>query len=132
MTPTGLTEQQWEDCKRYLTEKVLGECWHKWEWIPGGGMKCKCCTINLYKKDDVRYEQVIPVPQNPTFTTITDLLALYEVMGKVGKWVEFKQFASHRPDNFGVDFDSWLFCLNAPDQIPERCMMVAEFAGWKG
>jgi hypothetical protein len=120
-----LTEQE----KKQLTE-FLGECLHRWKWIPGGGLVCINCPIDLYRKDDVRYEQVMPVPQNRTFATQADMMALYSQLFKVEKWEEFFLFAwelwvkAHCRD-YRL-FTAWLFCLSGSD-YEARCKMISEF-----
>lgn len=56
--------------------EAAGECWHDWEWIPGGGKQCKNCDIDLYHKDSVSYNQRIPVPPNPSPTDLNELFRL--------------------------------------------------------
>lgn len=126
-----------ETCRQLTI--YLGECFHEWYWIPGGGLACKNCPIDLYRKDDIRYEQVIPVPQNRTFTTPTDLFAVYGKIYADGKWDDFQDWAFERYEigdamgnegehwYFNGAFTAWLFCLAAPDQIGERMEMAAAF-----
>ena len=68
-----------------------------------------------------------------TFTTMPDLIALYEAIHGEGKWDDFFWWIDERsPSPFEAEANAWLFCLNAPDQIPERCKMVAEWIRERG
>jgi len=63
------------------------------------------------------------------FTTHPDLIALYEAVERAGKWEELegylgKRWAVSDPDQGAAQ---WLFCLNHPEQIPERMKMVCEW-----
>ena len=59
---TKLTEEQ---CK-VLQKAVYGEHFHTWKWIPGGGWKC-ACEIDIYGKDNLSYQAIIPRPKNRSF-----------------------------------------------------------------
>lgn len=70
-----------EQMMQFIVEQTPGECWHEWEWIPGGGRQCKNCDIDLYYKDSVTYNQRIPTPDNPSHTDLNELMRL---AGKLG------------------------------------------------
>jgi len=69
------------------------------------------------------------------YDTIEDLHTVYSRMVELGEWRAFGEVAyikwlSTIKSAKGLtphEFNAWLFCLNAPDQIPERCKMVAEW-----
>ena len=62
-----------EQCK-YLTEQVLGECFHDYDKYYKSGLKCTDCGSFLH---------------NRTFDNWTDFGALWSVMQKHEKWEEF-------------------------------------------
>jgi hypothetical protein len=48
--------------------ELAGIPWHEKEWIPGGGLQCKCgCGIDVYGKDNHSYQQIITFPTNPNY-----------------------------------------------------------------
>ena len=65
------------------------------------------------------------------YDTPADLHAVYSRMVELGEWEEFINFIDKSIQDIPLekngDGHAWLFCLNAPDQIPERCKMVAEW-----
>ena len=104
------------DDDRKLLPEYLGECWH--ESFADECNQCKNCSV--WKKRFTEW--------NRTFTTMPDLIALYEAIHGEGKWDDFFWWIGERsPSPFEAKANAWLFCLNAPDQIPERCKMVAEW-----
>ena len=112
--------------QQFLTEKVLGECWHSSSLTIHNDTsgQCKKCGTMLY----------IIGGANRTFDNRNDLMDLYAKIEKDGKWDEFFWFsASHcKPKREGLgcsETTAWLFCLNGKDYA-ERNNMVAEFYGW--
>ena len=117
--------------KQFLTEKVLGGCWHE---LTGDqpGCTCKKCGAGF---SAIHYSDWNPKGFVRTFTTRNDLMDLYQQVYEDGKWDDFFwDFAFKRkPENYGLgeaETSVWLFCLNGEDYA-ERCKMVAEFYGWK-
>ena len=116
--------------KQFLTEKVLGECWHSSSLTIHNDTsgQCKKCGTMLY----------IIGGANRTFDNRNDLMDLYAKIEKDGKWSEYDgedyavlrwidcETARHEKDS---DYDAWLFCLNGKD-YENRCKMVADFYGW--
>ena len=121
--------------KKVLTE-YIGECWHEIvaeqpyeiDGVSVGSLfKCSCgqsfhAPINLHTMI------------NRTLATPADRDAVYSAMVTKEEWKSFIEFASEewaRPQgyvNMNVyDFTAWLFCLNCPEQIPERMKLAA---GW--
>ena len=89
-----------EEQRKALTE-YLGECWNE-------NSPCK----------------------NRTFGIHVDLYAVYSRMVEKKEWKEFWGEAhkcKYAPPYGQPEFTAWLFCLNCPDQIPERMKMAA---GW--
>jgi len=129
-----LTDHQ----KRVLTE-LFGECFHEWEWIPGNGLHCKNCPIDIYGGNPT-YTQVMPVPTNRSFTTDADMLAVYRALFKKGMWEEFCNYMmdlyvmDHNLDSIedSILFTAWLFSLSNPSEIEEMMVRVCEFIEWKG
>ena len=108
--------------QQFLTEKVLGKCYHDGSSVLMAGYHCKKCD-KLFSC-------------NRTFTTRNDLMELYQKVYEDGKWDEFFWFsASHcKPKREGLgcsETTAWLFCLNGKD-YEDRCKMVADFYGWEG
>ena len=71
-----------EQCK-YLTEKVLGECWHP-EHIKGK-LTCILCGEHLFAHSDPNTFGTL----RRTFDNWTDFGMLWEAMQKHEKWEEF-------------------------------------------
>ena len=106
--------------QQFLTEKVLGECYHEGSSLLNSGYHCRKC------------DKAFSV--NRTFNNRNDLMDLYQKIYEDGKWDDFFwDFAFKRkPENYGLgeaETSVWLFCLNGED-YEERCKMVAEFYGW--
>jgi hypothetical protein len=66
-----------EEAKRFLTEEVLGECWHQESMCYPKG-KCAICGCSIFNRR--------------TFTTDQDMVDLFRGLVKMGKWVEFVTF----------------------------------------
>lgn len=94
--------------QQFLTEKVLKECWDA-DKRPGGDL-----------------------PNRP-YDNRNDLLDLYEVIYRDGKWVKLNTLIYLREAVGDImqieEYVPWLFCLNG-EGYEERCKMVAEFYGW--
>lgn len=128
----------WESCKKYLTEKVLGECWHEsknsravGKVKPSGGITIQTC----YKCKAVMSDTYHGVNENRTFDNVKDLHDLYSAIYKQDKWSDFIDWvdeAYYFPLEQNGDGHAWLFCLNGTsDNFNARCQMVAEWHGWK-
>lgn len=107
--------------QQFLTEKVLGECYHEGSSLLNAGYHCHKC------------DKAFSV--NRTFDNRSDLMDLYQKVYEDGKWDEFFWFsASHcKPKREGLgcsETTAWLFCLDG-SSYEEKCRMVAEFYGWK-
>ena len=57
-----------DDMQLYYILEPEG-CWHKWEWIPGAGVRCKNCDIDLYGKENHSYVMKFSLSENPDFST---------------------------------------------------------------
>lgn len=111
--------------QQFLTEKVLGECYHEGSSLLNAGYHCRKC------------DKAFSV--NRTFDNRNDLMDLYQKIYEDGKWSEYDgedyavlrwidcEPARHEKDS---DYDAWLFCLDGKD-YELRCKMVAEFYGWR-
>ena len=117
--------------QQFLTEKVLGGCWHE---LTGDqpGCTCKKCGAGF---SAIHYSDWNPKGFVRTFTTRNDLMDLYAKVYKDGKWDDFSGGARWKHTMFSVEdfveMSAWLFCLDQQDYEP-RCKMVAEFYGWEG
>ena len=65
---------------------------------------------------------------NRTFTTRDDMMDLYQVIEKAGKWDDFDNYSWNyrkgvKPE---ISHTTWLFCLSGVG-YEDRCQMVAEF-----
>ena len=116
--------------RKALTE-YIGECWHEPKplsyqmWVGGRGSHCYTCV-----KCGCNY----PGEWTPrTFTTPADLHAVYSAMVRKGEWIDFYRYSWLKGggisggNNHEERHVSWLFCLDAPEQIPARMKMVVEF-----
>lgn len=96
-----MTEYKMTDEKReLLTEKLLGECWHSREtWYDcDNGVHCR----------------------RRTFTTDTDMLAVFRKIRDIGMWDPFIACAFHKYDLGSMyGFTEWLFLDN-----PERALCI--------
>jgi hypothetical protein len=110
------------ETRKRLTE-YIGECWPEYD---NPSQQVYVGTICIDKS----------LIKRRTFTIPADLHTVYSKIVETGEWNSFISFAmSYGADissdigSFYYDTDSfaWLFCLNAPDQIPERMKMVGEF-----
>ena len=121
--------------QQFLTERVLGECWHEWIKRPEVGLQAKCSCGMLYDVTSYNRADILYIHRNRTFDNRNDLMDLYQKVYEDGKWEDFFwDFAFQRkPENYGLgeaETSVWLFCLNGKDYA-ERNNMVAEFYGWK-
>ena len=109
-----------EEKDRKLLTEYLGLCWHERSSVLG---KCIHCgrVCNRVTSMDPR-----------TFTTMPDLIALYEAIHGADEFDKFLIYSISVEHQVDWDYIPWLFCLNAPDQIPERCKMVAEWVRERG
>jgi hypothetical protein len=119
------------ETRKYLTEKVLGECWHdEDEYIPpyecqdfhGGKMP--------FLGDPRCHHFQCKPPDNCAFTTRDDMMDLYQAIEKAGKWDDFDNYSWNyrkgvKPE---ISHTTWLFCLSG-EGYEDRCKMVAEFWG---
>lgn len=111
--------------QQFLTENVLGECWHSSSLIIHNDTsgQCKKCGTMLY----------IIGGANRTFTTRNDLMDLYQKAYEDGKWDDFSGGARWKHTMFSVEdfveMSAWLFCLDGKG-YEDRCKMVAQFYGW--
>lgn len=122
--------------ERKLLTEYLGECWHKLNGgLSGDLMYCRCSTCNKW----IHIADIEIGSYQRTFTTITDLHAVYSKIVEKGEWARFyyRMFpikanidSINRIGSTQPDFAAWLFCLNCPEQIPKRMKMVSEFIEW--
>ena len=118
--------------KKFLTEKVLKECWHAFTFNDFGYKLCKCNGKPWIFGDS---NERIDLHTNRTFDNRSDLMDLYQKIYEDGKWDDFFwDFAFKRkPENYGLgeaETSVWLFCLDGKD-YEAQCKMVAEFYGWE-
>lgn len=132
-----------EDCKKFLTEVVLKECWHVqrpkkfsigyWKYSPYCS-KCGSQVYNSRGEPDCFYR---------TFNNITDLHALYSTVEGDGEWYTFCLYACagsnadvwlYTPDDqeHWYNFAAWLYCNNGkPEDFEAQAQIVAEYYGWE-
>jgi len=128
--------------RRYITEKVLGECWHD---ISKETYSCRTCGMSRAEI----YMQPFAVSDNRTLTTHSDLAEVYGKLVENGEGGEFWRYACSQCNteiatkqeidsvnirvldatlrNVYGRFDVWLHCLAHSEQIPERMRMVIQF-----
>ncbi len=107
--------------QEFLTEKVLGECYHEGSSLLNAGYHCRKC------------DKAFSV--NHTFDNRNDLMDLYQKAYEDERWEEFYDLVfdlAVEKDTraYPSRFTSILFCLDGKDYEP-RCKMVAEFYGWE-
>ena len=113
-----------DEMRKMLTE-FLGECWHiKKEPRTMAGYVCSKC------EDFIKWGSGYDVNGNRTFTSDSDMLAVFRKIRDDGKWGRFWDWAYIRfvfNDDMG-DNASWLFLDN-----PERaCCLAADFLEEQG
>jgi len=111
------------ETRKYLTEKVLGECWHKTD---RSTLRCIKCGIRLNYFN------------HRTFNSRNDLLDLYEATHKDGKWEPLYEYLRNNylmgkgtDECISSGLKAWLICLSG-EGYEDRCKMVSEFYGWEG
>ena len=109
-----------DEMRKMLTE-FLGECWHEWGWVSGGGLVCKHCSIDLYGNNNLFHNKVMGKPDHRTFTTDADMMAVFRKIRDAKRWGAFREYAFlkwfDKPDSV---FSVWLFLDN-----PERACCLA-------
>ena len=110
--------------QQFLTEKVLGECYHEGSSLLNSGYH--------YRKCDKAFSV------NRTFDNRNDLMDLYEAVNRDEKiwqfekvcWEKLKtEFPSKTMEDILNLVTPWMFCLDGKG-YEERCRMAAEFYGW--
>ena len=116
--------------KKFLTEKVLGECWH-----------------DMYEVSDYTYEQCIKCGvltgmemfrddnDNRTFATDADVMDLMRAMVKQGKWAvffsyamcEYERVCHNWQEGYDYEYAEWLFLSTEPDGVRTFCKLAGEF-----
>jgi len=103
--------------KQFLTEKVLGECWHDGTSILMAGYHCKKC------------DKIFSC--NRTFNNRNDLLDLYEAVYEDGKWEPLYEYLRNNylmgkgtDECISSGLKAWLICLSGKG-YEERCKMIA-------
>jgi hypothetical protein len=123
-----IEETNW---KKFLTEKILRECWHGVD-ESGDIYCCKKCgkarpSILLGKGRST---------DNRTFDNQDDTVELYNKIKCDKKWKGFEDFLFgcwhdlflfHEDEKRG--YVRWLLCLNS-DECKERCEIIARFYGY--
>ena len=121
-----IEETNW---KKFLTEKILRECWHGVD-ESGDIYCCKKCgkarpSILLGEGRST---------DNRTFDNESDMMELYRYIYEDGKWNKFFDWTYwvYRKTELGIHkkFIAWLFCLRDKD-YESKCKMVAEFYRWE-
>jgi hypothetical protein len=117
MTDYKMTDER----RKLLTEKLLGECWHipkvnmePLAWVGGQGTHCFICK---------RCGNPYPITWQPsTFTTDTDMLAVFRKIEGNGLWDFYMLFVDkvYRESKSYVGLTAWLFLDN-----PERACCLA-------
>ena len=119
------------DTRKYLTERVLGKCWHESKdgravgrVKQSGGITIQTC----HKCKAVMSDTFHGVNENRTFTTRDDMMDLYAMMANdVKKWWQFILYFNSKYWDFdGNGETNKLFCLDGTG-YESRCELVAEF-----
>ena len=109
--------------RKVLTD-YIGEKYHAFTvgFETGGLSKCSCGMTGCMVLDSC-------AKSNRTFTTHADLHTVYSAMVRKDEWREFYHEAVFRGRVSRCEDEavSWLFCLDAPEQIPARMKLVVEW-----
>ena len=120
------------DADRKLLTEYLGEYWHEDLSSIYHPQRCSCGREYGEDMPSIYLREHIELA-NRSFSTPDDLCAVYSKMVERGEWEKFfdelysKWWATHLTTAPAEDFAAYLFCLAAPDQIPERMAMAAEW-----
>ncbi len=115
--------------RKFLTEEVLGECWHTDIATEGG--RCPICDIGL----------AIPMgagralmPWNRhTFTTPDDFFALRNALVRGGEWEVFDDYAFNTWDDQYPDSPIRTYTMYLTDIDPDGVLRLARLVlEWKG
>ncbi len=91
--------------QQFLTEKVLGKCYHDGSSVLMAGYHCKKC------------DKIFTC--NRTYSTDADMMALYRAINRKGVWGKFFDWAyeEYWKENSGTHrkFTAWLFCFDEPE-----------------
>jgi hypothetical protein len=119
-----------EKGNRKALAEYCGICWHELRTMPD---RYKCSCGEIFHLKELTEAEMHCDHNNRTFTAPTDLHAVYSAMVRRGEWREFYWWAISLDHVSCVEYEgvAWLFCLNAPEQIPERLKMVVEWIGRK-
>ena len=142
-----------DDEMRKLLMEYLGEEWgpyevKEWQYITSDGAR----EFSAFPVEGgkLTYRQVHV--KRLTFDTPADLHAILSAIVENGKWEDFCDYAfskspagqsrynamEHAPINaprlylYDTKYIAWLFCLNAPAEIPERLKLVGEWLKGRG
>jgi len=103
--------------QQFLTEKVLGECYHEGSSLLNAGYHCRKC------------DKAFSV--NRTFDNRNDLLDLYEAVYEDGKWEPLYEYLRNNylmgkgtDECISSGLKAWLICLSGKG-YEERCKMIA-------
>ena len=102
----------------------LGETRHTVRKRNDSELECSCgASWALFSPEHTRH-------LNRTFATPADLHAVYSALMRKGEWEEFYWWMII--ENNDVPFvenksAAWLFCLDHPEQIPERMKLAADW-----
>ena len=97
--------------QQFLTEKVLGECWHDGTSILMAGYHCKKC------------DKIFTC--NRTFNNRADMMDLYEKIEKDGKLISFLNYlntACDWKDSIQSEIELWSIYLNGSSALMEAAM----------
>lgn len=111
--------------QQFLTEKVLGECWHAFTFNDFGYKVCKCNGKPWIFGDS---NERIDLHTNRTFDNRNDMMGLYQKVYEDGKWKEFTEYAFrfYKEDYSEEQFNTWLFCPKGKDpEVLYRCFIVS-------
>lgn len=113
--------------KQFLTKEVLHEIWHESKITENSN-----CSCGRPYHLGTSYDH-----KNNTFDNFSDMLSLYEVIFKDGRWGEFGNYSYTRwYDLFSSqktkkEYIRWLLYFADNKDYEDRCKLVAEFYGWK-
>jgi hypothetical protein len=115
-----MNELTQDDCK-LITEKLLGEKWHK--WIDDKGM-CACGHYHSPTAD--LYGGKLPSYMNRTFQAPQDFFACFEKLVELGEWDEFEWWSIQRQPIGSVSYIQWLLSRTESGEF-RLCQLVAEW-----
>ncbi len=114
-----------EEDRKFLTEKVLNECWH--EIVERYDLVMAVCSCGAHDTATFILRHI--EEHNRTFTTPQDQKDLMRVIKRKGKWNEFVFYAHEQwLKSLGrITTDEWMFFYWLQDEEERFCKLAADF-----